>query len=253
MVGEKILLKVSPMKGIMRFGKKGKLSPRFIGPFEVLKRVGEVAYELALPPSLSGVHSVFHISMLRKYHADLSHVLVFGIVHLDNSLGYEEESITIVDKQVRQLRSKKISVVKVQWRGQPVEEATWEAEENMRIRYPDLFSTSDLYKTKLREDIKQARENMYMTQTQLAKKLKVKVQIIQDYENRKTIPKQKDDLSIGESSSVETSLKEIKCRNGGLPRTLRKCEIFYVSSCSFSTIVDYFIFFFHVSNPRLIY
>ena len=120
MVGEKVLLKVSPMKGIMRFGKKGKLSPRFIGPFEVLKRVGEVAYELALPPSLSGVHPVFHVSMLRKYHADLSHVLDFSTVQLDNSLGYEEEPIAIVDKQVRQLRSKRISAVKVQWRGQPV-------------------------------------------------------------------------------------------------------------------------------------
>ena len=141
MVGEKVLLKVSPMKGIMRFGKKGKLSPRFIGPFEVLRRVGEVAYELALPPSLSGVHLVFHVSMLRKYHADLSHVLDFSTVQLDKSLGYEEEPIAIVDKQVRQLRSKRIFAVKVQWRGQPVEEATWEAEEDMQSRYPHLFST----------------------------------------------------------------------------------------------------------------
>jgi len=87
MEGENILLKVSPMKGIMRFGKKGKLSPKFIGPFEVLRRVGEVAYELALPPNLSVVHPVFHVSMLRKYHADLSHVLDFNTVQLDNSLG----------------------------------------------------------------------------------------------------------------------------------------------------------------------
>ena len=66
MEGEQVLLKVSPMKGVMRFGKRGKLSPRYIGPFEVLKRVGEVAYELALPPGLSGVHLVFHVSMLKK-------------------------------------------------------------------------------------------------------------------------------------------------------------------------------------------
>ncbi|XP_070007805.1 uncharacterized protein [Nicotiana sylvestris] len=110
MVGEMVLLKFSPMKGVMRFGKKGKLSLRFIGPFKVLRRVGEVAYELALPPSLAGVHPVFHVSMLWR--------------------------------QDCQLRSKKISVVKVQWMGQAVEEATWESDEDMQSRYPRLFVTS---------------------------------------------------------------------------------------------------------------
>ncbi|XP_070002681.1 uncharacterized protein [Nicotiana sylvestris] len=80
MVGEKVLLMVSHMKGVMRFGKKGKFSPQFIGPFEVLRRIGEVAYELALPPSLSGVHQVFHVSMLWKYISDPSHVLDFSTV-----------------------------------------------------------------------------------------------------------------------------------------------------------------------------
>ncbi|XP_070025794.1 uncharacterized protein [Nicotiana sylvestris] len=94
MVGEKVLLKVSPMKGVMRFGKKGKLSPRFIGPFELLWRIGKVAYELALPPSLSSVHPVFHVSMLRKYIGDPSHVLDFSIVQLDNDLTYDVEPVT---------------------------------------------------------------------------------------------------------------------------------------------------------------
>ncbi|XP_070014683.1 uncharacterized protein [Nicotiana sylvestris] len=132
MVGEKVLLKVSPMKGIMKFGKKGKWSPKFIRPFEVLRRVGEVTYELALPPSLSGVHPVFHVSMLRKYHADSSHVLDFSTIKLAESLGYEEEPVSIIDKQNRQLRSKRIYAVKVQWRGQPAEEATWESEEDIQ-------------------------------------------------------------------------------------------------------------------------
>ncbi|XP_070054735.1 uncharacterized protein [Nicotiana tomentosiformis] len=114
MVGEKVLLKVSPLKGITSFGKKGKLSPRFIGPFEVLRRVGEVAYKLALPPNLLGVHPVFHVSMLRRYHTDLSHVLDFSTVQLERSLGYEKEPVAIIDRQVCQLRSKGISAVKVQ-------------------------------------------------------------------------------------------------------------------------------------------
>ncbi|XP_070020237.1 uncharacterized protein [Nicotiana sylvestris] len=114
MVGEKVLLKVSLMKGVMRFGKKGKLSPRFISPFEVMGRVVEVAYELALPPNLSGVHPVFHVSMLQKYHADLAHVLEFSTLHMDESLGYEEELVAIIDRQDHQLRSKRISAVRVQ-------------------------------------------------------------------------------------------------------------------------------------------
>ena len=141
MVGEKVLLKVSPMKGVMRFGKRGKLSPRFIGPFEVLQRIGEVAYKLALPPSLSSVHPVFHVSMLRKYIVDLSHVLDFSTVQLEGDMTYDVETVTILDRQVRRLRSKDIASVKVQWRGQPVEEATWENEREMRSRYPCLFET----------------------------------------------------------------------------------------------------------------
>ena len=96
MVGERILLRVSPMKGVMRFGKKGKLSPRYIGPFEILERVGEVAYRLALPPSLSAVHPVFHVSMLQKHHSDPSHVLDFSSVQLDKDLTYEEEPVAIL-------------------------------------------------------------------------------------------------------------------------------------------------------------
>ncbi|XP_070054456.1 uncharacterized protein [Nicotiana tomentosiformis] len=105
------------MKGIMRFGKSGKLSPRFIGTFEVLKRFGEVAYSLALPPNISQVHPVFHISMLWSYHADRSYVLDYSTIKLNESLGNEEESVDIVDGQVCKLRSKKISAAKVQWRG----------------------------------------------------------------------------------------------------------------------------------------
>jgi len=120
MVGERVLLRVSPMKGVMMFGKNGKLSSRYIRPFEILERVGEVAYRLALPPSLTAVHPVFHVFMLRKYNGDPSHVLDFSSVHLDKDLSYVEDPVTILDRQVRKLRSKSIASVKVQWRSQLV-------------------------------------------------------------------------------------------------------------------------------------
>ena len=144
MVGERVLLRVSPMKGVMRFGKKGKLSPRFIGPFEILRHVGEVAYELALPPRLAGVHPVFHVSILQRYHGDPSHVLDFSSVQLDKDLSYVEEPVAILNRQGRKLRSKNIVAVKVQWRGLPVEEATWETKQDMRSHYPHLFTTSGM-------------------------------------------------------------------------------------------------------------
>ncbi|XP_070017901.1 uncharacterized protein [Nicotiana sylvestris] len=128
MVGEKVLLKVSPMKVVTRFGKKGKLSPRFIGSIEVLRRIGEVAYELALPPRLSSVHPVFYVSMLRKYIGDLFYVQDSSTVQLDDDLTYDVEPVAILGRQ---------------WRGRPVEEATWETEREMRSRYPHLFEATD--------------------------------------------------------------------------------------------------------------
>ncbi|KAJ9189065.1 hypothetical protein P3X46_000398 [Hevea brasiliensis] len=139
-VGDYVFLKVSPMKGVMRFGKKCKLAPRYIGPFEVTDRVGAVAYQLELPPNLSHVHPVFHISMLRKYIPDPSHVLQPDVIELKENLTFEEQPVAIVDYQVRQLRSKQIPMIKVLWRSQSVEECTWESERDMRSKYPYLFN-----------------------------------------------------------------------------------------------------------------
>ena len=138
-VGDKVFLKVAPMKGVMRFGKKGKLSPRFIGPFEILVRVGKVAYKLALPPSLASVHNVFHVSMLKKYIQNSSHVLSYKQLELGSDLSYEEQPIQILDREEKQLRNRKIPLVKVLWKNHSVEEATWEHEDEMRKMYPTVF------------------------------------------------------------------------------------------------------------------
>ncbi|KAL5550096.1 hypothetical protein UlMin_000272 [Ulmus minor] len=113
--GDHVFLKIAPMKGVMRFGRKGKLSPRFIGPFEILKRVGNVAYQLALPPSLSAVHNIFHVSMLKKYVSDPSHVLQEAPVEIDEKLSYEERPVRILDRKAKELRNKTIALVKVLW------------------------------------------------------------------------------------------------------------------------------------------
>ncbi|CAM8890537.1 unnamed protein product [Rhodiola kirilowii] len=138
-VGDHVFLRVSPMKGVMRFGKKGKLSPRYIGPFEILERVGNVAYRLAFPPTLFGVHPVFHISMLRKYMPDPSHVLEYERLQMDDTLSYDEQPVEILDRQVKRLRNKEVSSVKVLWRNHTEAEATWESEKDMKSRYPHLF------------------------------------------------------------------------------------------------------------------
>ncbi|KAA0048216.1 ty3-gypsy retrotransposon protein [Cucumis melo var. makuwa] len=120
----------STMKGVLWFEKKGKLSPRFVGPFEILEWIGHVAYRLALPPSFSTVHDVFHVSMLRKYVSDPTHVV---------NLRCEEQPVEILAREVKRLRNRGIALVKVLWRNHGVEEATWEREENMRAQYPELF------------------------------------------------------------------------------------------------------------------
>ena len=103
---------------------------------------GEVAYELALPPGLSGVHPIFHVSMLKRYHGDGNYIIRWDSVLLDENLSYEEEPVSILDREVRKLRSMEIASIKVQWKNRPVEEATWEKEADMQERYPHLFTYS---------------------------------------------------------------------------------------------------------------
>ena len=138
--GEPVLLKVSPWKGITRFGKKGKLNPRYIGPFEILRSVGKVAYEVALPPHMQHIHNVFHVSVLKRYHPDSNHVIEYEPVDFQPDLSYIEHPVEILDRQERVLRNKKVMLVKVLWRNPKVKESTWELESEMLNKNPNLFS-----------------------------------------------------------------------------------------------------------------
>ena len=113
-----------PKRGVDRFGKRGKLSSRFIGPFEILERVGTTAYRLALPPNMSGVHEVFHVSMLQMYTPDPSHVVDWGEIEVDTDGTFEEGPVCIMDSRDQVLRRKTVRLVRVLWRHRGVEEST---------------------------------------------------------------------------------------------------------------------------------
>ena len=138
-VGDHVSLKVNPKRGVVRFGKRGKLPSRFIGPFEILERMGSVAYRLALPPSMLGVHKVCHVSILRKYTPDPAHEVDWGQIEIDTDGTFEEGPMCIVDSRDRVFRRKTVRLVGVLWQHCGVEESTWEREDTMRATYPFLF------------------------------------------------------------------------------------------------------------------
>ncbi|WMV30400.1 hypothetical protein MTR67_023785 [Solanum verrucosum] len=129
------------MKGVMRFGKIGKLSPRYVGPYQILRRIGKVAYELYLPNDLASVHPVFQVSWLKKCVCEPTSIVPLESLVIKDSLSYQEVLVEIFDRQVQKLRSKEVSSVKVLWRNQLVEGAIWEGEADMISHYPHLFSS----------------------------------------------------------------------------------------------------------------
>ncbi|GJY33490.1 putative reverse transcriptase domain-containing protein [Tanacetum coccineum] len=138
-VGDKVMLKVSPWKGVVRFGKRGKLNPRYVGPFKVIERVGEVAYKLELPEELSRVHT-FHVSNLKKCHANEPLAVPLDGLNLDDQLHFVEELVEIVGREVKRLKRSRIPLVKVRWNSKRGPEYTWEREDQFKKKYPHLFA-----------------------------------------------------------------------------------------------------------------
>nr|GEU67504.1 reverse transcriptase domain-containing protein [Tanacetum cinerariifolium] len=143
-VGDKVMLKVSLWKGVTRFGKRGKLNPRYIGPFKISARVGTVAYRLKLPEQLSRVHSMFHVSKLKKCMVDEPLAIPLDEIQVDDKLNFIEKPVKIIDREVKRLKQSRIPIVKVRWNSRRGPEFTWEREDQMQKKYPHLFSNSAL-------------------------------------------------------------------------------------------------------------
>ncbi|GJX54451.1 putative reverse transcriptase domain-containing protein [Tanacetum coccineum] len=142
-VGDMVLLKVSPWKGDIRFGKREKLSPRYIGPFKILARVGLVAYTLELPEELKGIHSTFHVSNLKKCLAEGDIVVLMKEIKLDDKLPIIEEPVEVVDREVKRLKQSRIPIVKVHWNSLRGPEFTWKCKDQIKKKYPRLFTSKD--------------------------------------------------------------------------------------------------------------
>ncbi|GJS86840.1 putative reverse transcriptase domain-containing protein [Tanacetum coccineum] len=138
-VGDRVVLKVTPWKGVVRFGKKGKLAPRYVGPFEILERIGLVAYMLRLTEELNSVHDTFHVSNSKKCLADANLHVPLNEIKIDNTLRLVEEPVEIMDREVKNLKRSRIPLVKVHWNSKRGPKFTWEREDYMKSKYPQLF------------------------------------------------------------------------------------------------------------------
>nr|GEX40138.1 putative reverse transcriptase domain-containing protein [Tanacetum cinerariifolium] len=139
-VGDRVMLKVSPWKGVVRFGKRGKLNPRYIRPFKVLAKVGKIAYKLELPQELSRVHHTFHVSNLKKCYTDEPLVMPLEGIHVDDRLQFVEDPVEIIEWEIKRLKRSQIPLVKVRWNSRRGLEFTWKCEDSFRKKYPHLFT-----------------------------------------------------------------------------------------------------------------
>ncbi|GKE37328.1 hypothetical protein Tco_1460733 [Tanacetum coccineum] len=137
------MLKVSPWKRVIRFGKRGKLNPRYIGPFKILAKVETIAYRLELPEQLSHVHSTFHVLNLKKCLFDEPLAIPLDEIYIDDKLNFIEEPVEIMDRKVKRLKQSRIPIVKVRWNSRRGPEYTWERKDQMQKKYPHLFANPE--------------------------------------------------------------------------------------------------------------
>jgi hypothetical protein len=138
-VGDFVYLRVSPTRGVQRFGMKGKLAPRYIEPFEILETCGPVAYHLQLPYQLAAIHNIFHVSQLKKCIKIPTGVINFQTIKIEPDLSYIEHPIRILDTKERSRRRETVKMFKIQWNHHTEEEATWETESYLQHNFPDFL------------------------------------------------------------------------------------------------------------------
>ncbi|GJR56803.1 hypothetical protein Tco_1498965 [Tanacetum coccineum] len=139
-VKDGVMLKVSPWKGVVCFGKRGKLNPRYVGPFQVLAKVRAIAYKLELPQELSRVHNTFHVSNLKKCYANVILAALLDGLHIDDKLHFVEEPVEIMDREVKRLRQSRVPIIKIRWNSRRGPEFTWEREDQFTKKHPHLFT-----------------------------------------------------------------------------------------------------------------
>ncbi|GJY26432.1 putative reverse transcriptase domain-containing protein [Tanacetum coccineum] len=139
-IKDRLKAALSPWKGVVRFGKKGKLAPRFVGPFEIIEKVGPMAYRLDLPEELNGVHDTFHVLNLKKCLTDPTLQVPLNEIRVDAMLNFVEEPMEILEREFKKLKRSRIAIVQVRWNSKRGPEFTWEREDHMKLKYPHLFS-----------------------------------------------------------------------------------------------------------------
>ncbi|GJS33782.1 hypothetical protein Tco_0532164 [Tanacetum coccineum] len=219
-VGDRVMLKVSSWKGVIRFGKRGKLNPRYVRPFKVLAKVGAVAYKLELPQELNRVHSTFHVSNLKKCYSDEPLTIPLDGLHIDDKLRLVEEPVEIIDREVKRLKQSHIPIVKLRWNSKRGPEFTWECEDQFQKKYPHLF-TKPVSSSRLKTagyKVSTAGSRLLL----LVKKLMLKNEVL--FSEEVTILKREVGIKQYEINMLKTEFEKVKQEKDGIEFKIEKFD-----------------------------